>query len=552
MNYTSQMTNYTLQTTNYTTLYKRQTTLHIANGCYQARAPSSRLTIPANAHAETAEEKERIRAGRILHNTSGSAIARASEPPSVHRAAVLRGLAKRAQEDKTSTRSVGRHKCAHASKSEPPDPKQPFGFESDIDMHLDNDVDLPDNPAHGDDFSAAADDFPKPRSVNHDEENIPCETSLVAPGPVEITINNPLSTLALAAAKVNLPAPLEPDPQDSSATACSTDTDSTVTSALKAMAASKLKSGGKAVKMCPSATKNGRLTNPLVSSSTATSAESSPLDTPELRTKELDSNDTEPDDSEYESKEVQQQLEKDDEKDDEDQESLEGAPDKDSITLPTFSTTSAFLAPFPILQPPFTATSPQLLAPHRPRTPIKPPPNPKVPPQPSPRREDELTKVTVFSTLLSAGSIADTWWSKLDASEKNTWADVKTAFTNRWPAITVVEKTGLDYQHKILALRLVEEELGVQVTIADVPTWSHLQFHASLQQLVNEAGPATMAGLIYQVRENLPMIMKELTTPGLTEWKKFLTEIKSVDTNKLREKAQASRMKKEVEKAQNA
>ncbi|KAG0700041.1 hypothetical protein DFH29DRAFT_876908 [Suillus ampliporus] len=115
-----------------------------------------------------------------------------------------------------------------------------------------------------------------------------------------------------------------------------------------------------------------------------TSAESSPLDTPELRTKELDSNDTEPDDSEYESKEVQQQLEKDDEKDDEDRESLEGAPDKDSITLPTFSTTSAFLAPFPILQPPFTATSPQLLAPHRPRTPIKPPPNPKVPPQPSP------------------------------------------------------------------------------------------------------------------------------------------------------------------------
>ncbi|KAG0692132.1 hypothetical protein DFH29DRAFT_1051616 [Suillus ampliporus] len=116
---------------------------------------------------------------------------------------------------------------------------------------------------------------------------------------------------------------------------------------------------------------------------TATSAESSPLDTPELRIKELDSNNTEPDDSEFESKEVQQQLEKDDEKDDEDRESLEGAPDKDSITLPTFSTTSAFLAPFPILQPPFTSTSPQFLAPRHPRTPIKAPPNPKVLPQPS-------------------------------------------------------------------------------------------------------------------------------------------------------------------------
>ncbi|KAG1724573.1 uncharacterized protein EDB91DRAFT_1255168 [Suillus paluster] len=164
----------------------------------------------------------------------------------------------------------------------------------------------------------------------------------------------------------------------------------------------------------------------------------------------------------------------------------------------------------------------------------------------------EPAKVTVFSTLLSAGSIADTWCNKLSASDKNTWADVKTAFMTRWPAITVAEKTGLDYQHEILALCLVEEELRVQVTIADVPTWSHLQFHASLQQLINEAGTATTAGLIYQVHENLPTIMKELTTPGLTDWKKFLEEIKDIDMNKLHKKAQASRMKKEVEKAQNA
>ncbi|KAG2743070.1 hypothetical protein P692DRAFT_20878970 [Suillus brevipes Sb2] len=73
----------------------------------------------------------------------------------------------------------------------------------------------------------------KPCSVNNDKENIPPETSLAAPRPMKITINNPLVTLALAAAKVNLPAPLEPDPQDSS-TASSADMGST--SALKAAA----------------------------------------------------------------------------------------------------------------------------------------------------------------------------------------------------------------------------------------------------------------------------------------------------------------------------
>ncbi|KAG1908285.1 uncharacterized protein F5891DRAFT_1179803 [Suillus fuscotomentosus] len=124
----------------------------------------------------------------------------------------------------------------------------------------------------------------------------------------------------------------------------------------------------------------------------------------------------------------------------------------------------------------------------------------------------EQGKITVFSTLLSTGSIADTWWNKLDSSHKNSWADVKTAFSN--------------------PLRLKEEEVGKQITVAGVPTWAHLQFHMNLQQLINEAG--------------------ELTTPGLAEWSKFLDELKALDTNKLREKAETARKKKEEEKMQSA
>ncbi|KAG2749750.1 hypothetical protein P692DRAFT_201673939, partial [Suillus brevipes Sb2] len=164
----------------------------------------------------------------------------------------------------------------------------------------------------------------------------------------------------------------------------------------------------------------------------------------------------------------------------------------------------------------------------------------------------EQGKIMVFSTLLSAGSIADTWWNKLDSTHKNTWVDVKAAFTSRWPAITVAEKTGLDYQREILALCLAEDEVGKQITVAGVPTWAHLQFHMQLQQLVNEAGANTTAGLVYQVQENLPTVVKELTTPGIADWVQFLNEIKALDTNKLREKAETARKKKEEEKARNA
>ncbi|KAG1818676.1 uncharacterized protein BJ212DRAFT_1479668 [Suillus subaureus] len=145
----------------------------------------------------------------------------------------------------------------------------------------------------------------------------------------------------------------------------------------------------------------------------------------------------------------------------------------------------------------------------------------------------EQGKIIVFSTLLSAGSIADTWWNKLDSTHKTMWTDVKTAFTNCWPVITVAEKTGLDYQCEILALCLWEEEIGKQITMVGVPTWVHLQFHMNLQQLVNEVGVDMTAGLMYQVQENLPTVVKVLMTPGLAKWDKFLDEIKALDTNKL-------------------
>jgi hypothetical protein len=90
-------------------------------------------------------------------------------------------------------------------------------------------------------------------------------------------------------------------------------------------------------------------------------------------------------------------------------------------------------------------------------------------------------KVIVFSTLLLAGSVADTWWIKLNSSKKASWTDMKTVFMKRWPAITVAEKTGLDYQHKILVLRLSDVEAGTQITIAGVATWAHLQFHNKAQ-----------------------------------------------------------------------
>ena len=289
--------------------------------------------------------------------------------------------------------------------------------------------------------------------------------------------------------------------------------------------------------------------------STATSADSSPIDTPELSTRGLEPAST----SDSEQLEIQRHLYSDD---NEDQDSLSGVPDPDTVI------------PFPTTQPP-SPPHQHVTVPFIPT--IIPPPLRKkmagtVPAWFYGRADEnaqnflreveryivlnelktEATKVTIFSTLLSAGSIADTWWTKLDQSHKSKWDDVRKAFTARWPPIVKAEKTGLDYQREILALRLEEDQLGTQITVAGVPTWAHLHFHSQLQQLIAEAGTTATAGLVYQVRENLPAAVKDLTTPGLADWTKFLDEVKNMDANKLREKAEINKAKKDLEKAQSA
>ncbi|KAG2129745.1 hypothetical protein DEU56DRAFT_758031 [Suillus clintonianus] len=264
-------------------------------------------------------------------------------------------------------------------------------------------------------------------------------------------------------------------------------------------------------------------------------------DTPELTSRTLDENPL------------------DNQEEDDKPESLAGAPDPSTITWPSEELPSPTLEPKeqttrPIRKTPVPASLPTVATPTRPTTLYL--PNPAAPPKNSqPIRQTvaqpwkmaksstpswfhgkpeenaqnflkevdrysilndlktEAAKVVVFSTLLSAGLTADLWWTKLDSSKKTTWADMQTEFS---------KKTGLDYQHEILALHINKEEVGTQVTVAGVPTWAHLQFRVKMQQLVAEAGANETAGLVYQVRENLPTVIKELTTPGLADWTKFL------------------------------
>ncbi|KAG2743043.1 hypothetical protein P692DRAFT_201809349 [Suillus brevipes Sb2] len=84
--------------------------------------------------------------------------------------------------------------------------------------------------------------------------------------------------------------------------------------------------------------------------------------------------------------------------------------------------------------------------------------------------KDEAVKVAIFSTLISVESHADLWWTNLDSAHKVSWAAVRAAFIAKWPVIVAADKTKLEYQKELLALRLKEEEVGERITVADIET----------------------------------------------------------------------------------
>ncbi|KAG1811767.1 uncharacterized protein BJ212DRAFT_1483500 [Suillus subaureus] len=104
--------------------------------------------------------------------------------------------------------------------------------------------------------------------------------------------------------------------------------------------------------------------------------------------------------------------------------------------------------------------------------------------------------ILLLGTFILAGSEADVWWTGLGASQKATWAQAKTEFLMKWPAIVIAGKTQREYQKDLLELQFKEEEVGEWVTVAGITTWAHIQFHNKLKTLVKDAGVENVPILI--------------------------------------------------------
>ncbi|KAG2154754.1 hypothetical protein DEU56DRAFT_948079, partial [Suillus clintonianus] len=217
-----------------------------------------------------------------------------------------------------------------------------------------------------------------------------------------------------------------------------------------------------------------------------TSEDSSPLDTPEINKRTLDQ------ETSQSEQEVDNQLIFDD-----DEESLAGAPNPNTI-IPIPEQPAPFTAiPFPATQPPqrFTSFSTNIAKP---------------------------AQKTRAQPIVSLKPIQYTTMANVPAP--STFKGIETE--NPQNFLREVERY-------IYLNRITDETTKVIIFMQD-------------------AGVTNAPVFIHQVREGLPRVIRDLTSPAPATWTAFLDEIKNADVDVIQDKARREKETKEAEKAQNA
>ena len=145
------------------------------------------------------------------------------------------------------------------------------------------------------------------------------------------------------------------------------------------------------------------------------------------------------------------------------------------------------------------------------------------------------TRKAQFPYYLQADSPADDWFAELVDNEKNTWADVETAFKKRWPRKKQAKKTVEEYEEEITEQKLKTEDLAKKEKVAGRDVYSHIAWADRMAVIVKGAKIESGNTHIRQVRKDLPDILKEKIGTGHANWDSFLTAVRDVDIDYLRD-----------------
>ena len=162
----------------------------------------------------------------------------------------------------------------------------------------------------------------------------------------------------------------------------------------------------------------------------------------------------------------------------------------------------------------------------------------------------DAQKIAALSNFLGTNSPAKQWYTDLIANNPAMWQELTMAFNARWPAGRSAKQTSGEYQTELLGHKIADEDVGLIKTVGRQKSWMHVTWAEQAMELATLAGIAARPTLIYQVRKNLPKVIRKQLDNEYADWTLFTAAVMDVDTVKLTEEKEdrEERKKQEEEK----
>ena len=143
-------------------------------------------------------------------------------------------------------------------------------------------------------------------------------------------------------------------------------------------------------------------------------------------------------------------------------------------------------------------------------------------------------KISLLELYLKSDSPAEEWFSDAKAPKK-TWVEVEQEFKTRFPNVKKATKTAPELERELGAMRITTEELGKTEKFRGEEVYTHTIFAEKILDLAKRAKIETTASGLWNVRDELPEILREKIPENQTSWTAFAQAIKDVDMGHIRE-----------------
>jgi hypothetical protein len=150
---------------------------------------------------------------------------------------------------------------------------------------------------------------------------------------------------------------------------------------------------------------------------------------------------------------------------------------------------------------------------------------------------DELSdkqKVGLFELYLKSDSPAEEWFNDA-TTPKTTWAGLEQEFKTRFPNVKKATKTVPELERELGGMRMRAEDLGKTEKYRGEDVYTHMVFAEKILDLAKRAKVEGSTSGLWNVRDELPEILREKIPENQPSWTAFAKAIKDVDMGHIRE-----------------